>query len=518
MSEHSSSPYFASPAGSADGSGTDIIGTSQPGDPGSAESPPNPPRRRGGIVVLGAALAVALVAGGSAVAYSQLAGGGTQPESLVPSTAVAFVKIDLDPSAKEKVDILRFARTFPSAAKQVSADADDARDGLLRPLFSDSELLDYDTDVRPWLGDRVGVAALPATGSDEEPDGLLVVQYTDETKARAALAKAARADVADGADASGFVLRDGYAMIGETQAKVDAADRAARKDNLASNDRYRDDIGLLPGDRVLTGWADLVALGRTAQGLAGSLTGVGPLAGATPGAQGRVVVSASVEPTYLEVQGRLLGTDRTGTAKPARQLITSLPSSTVAAVSASDAGAAVATQLDALTTGPAGDLLEGVQQGTGLDLRRDLPALLGKHVVIALGDVPSLEGGKLPSVGLRTTSGDPAAAEAVADTLIGLGQRAGVTVEKRRAAADVVLSVGDGYADRLAVDGDLGSGARFRTALPDIDDAGSAVWVDLARLAELGPDSEDLKHLDALGITVGRDGDSDVVRMRLIVR
>ena len=86
---------------------------------------PAPKKRRGKLIPLIAALAVLLVAGaGGAFAYSRLAGGGDQPATVLPSTAVAYARIDLDPSAGQKVNAIRFLMKFPSVKEQMGLSSD----------------------------------------------------------------------------------------------------------------------------------------------------------------------------------------------------------------------------------------------------------------------------------------------------------------------------------------------------------------------------------------------------------
>ena len=67
---------------------------------------------------VGAAVAVAVVAavtlGGTAV-VSALGGGGAQPEDVLPANAIAFAKLDLNPSAGQKLAVFQLASKFPKS-------------------------------------------------------------------------------------------------------------------------------------------------------------------------------------------------------------------------------------------------------------------------------------------------------------------------------------------------------------------------------------------------------------------
>ena len=131
-----------------------------------------------------------LVGGGTAVAVTMLGGGGAQPDSVLPGNAIAYVRMDIDPSAGQKIAAVRLLRKLPQVDDAL-AGGGDPRQKLFQTLQKDSPDLrsvDYDKDVKPWLGDRFGVAVLP---SDQAGDVNVAValQVKDEDKARAGITK-----------------------------------------------------------------------------------------------------------------------------------------------------------------------------------------------------------------------------------------------------------------------------------------------------------------------------------------
>src|SRR5690348_4643786 len=159
--------------------GADVLAT---------ESQPPARGRRRGVLIGASVLAVALVGGGAALAASKLGGGGAQPDEAVPASAVGFVAVDLDPSAGQKVDFLRFARKFPDARTAIGSD-DDVRKALFEALKKDGQIKgDWSSDVAPWLGDRAGFAVLPPAADGEDPSALVVLAVTDAGKAKAGIA------------------------------------------------------------------------------------------------------------------------------------------------------------------------------------------------------------------------------------------------------------------------------------------------------------------------------------------
>ena len=99
---------------------------------------------------------------------------------------------------------------------------------------------------------------------------------------------------------------------------------------------------------------------------------------------------------------------------------------------------------------------------------------------------------------------------------------------RRRVGEDLVVASTPAQADRLASVGTLGEDPGFSRALPDLDDAHLAVWVDLAGLAsaifggwssEAAADETDanLAPIEGLGMTMtsGAEG-SATSRLRLV--
>lgn len=490
-----------------------------PPTPGTPETEPlpveSPRRRRGGAGTIAAVVAAVLLIVGGGVglaAYRSLSGGGAQPEKYAPASSFAFAKIDLDPAAAQKLALRRFADKFPSSPTRKGSG--DLRDQFLRSLFEDDGKVDYDRDVKPWLGDRAGVAGfLDASG---KPQVELIVQYKDKDKAKSGLDRI----LAGGGDLH-YSLQDGYAVLAEEQSVVDEAVRSAAKADLGGADVYRKDVDELTGDQVVTAWVDIersVAAGRANGAGSGRLPPQ-----VLDQAKGRLAVGLHAGDDYLELEGATFDTPTSGASGSATDMIRGLPEGTLAALAIGDPGKAVTSAFDRLRNDPSFEriapTLESIRQETGLRLPEDLATLLGRSAVIALGSVPT--GGGVPQVGLRSTPTDPGAGRKIAEQVVALARASGtgVTLETRSAGDDVVLAVGEGYAARLATDGRLGEGSLFKTAMGDLPDkVSAAAFIDLGTLLRDLPraSGEDASHLRALGISVRQEGKGSRLRMRLV--
>ncbi|MFF3065914.1 DUF3352 domain-containing protein [Oerskovia sp. NPDC057915] len=235
-----------------------------------------PSRLRTGLVLGGAATAALVLVGGGVFAYSALDGGGVQPEAALPGTAFAYVRVDLDPSATQKVNLLRLANRFPDLAADLDVDLGDDAD--LRRLVVDAISksgtceIDYATDVEPWIGQRAALAVLPPVegaatgdaGATPEPEPVVALQVTDEGAARAAIESGL--GCGDGIEPAQVAFADGYALI--TSENVVAADvaAAAQKAPLADAPRFAADMKALGDPGLISWWADVEGAITTLEG------------------------------------------------------------------------------------------------------------------------------------------------------------------------------------------------------------------------------------------------------------
>ncbi|GAA1719291.1 hypothetical protein GCM10009809_13900 [Isoptericola hypogeus] len=217
-----------------------------PGEPA-----PAPRRRARKLLTIGLAGGLVLVGGAGAVAYAMLSGGGAQPHDVLPANALAYARVDLDPSAGQKVEVLRLLQKFPALADSVGDEDADLRALFVEKALEDCDV-DFAADVEPWLGQRVGVALL-----DEPFEPVVAIQVDDEDKARAGITELAECS---GAEADGIAFLDGYAIVGSGQEAVDTAVAAAAEESLGETSAFTAATEKVGDQGVASGWADYGAL------------------------------------------------------------------------------------------------------------------------------------------------------------------------------------------------------------------------------------------------------------------
>lgn len=281
-----------------------------------------------------AALTLVVSAGVATAAYRGTSN-GTSPTSLIPANAFAVATADLSLPDGQDGALETILGRFPGL--HLTGDGS-IRDRVLRTMLkSGDDPLDYDKDVKPWLGDHVAIAGWQHDG---HPQMEIVLQSTDDSSARSHLK-----DVMNGDGAVDF--RDGYAVIGSSDDAVQSALAASSKSSLDDTGPYDADIKALGHSEAITAWFDGPAAkdalsGTFLEGFA--MSGLGTLGpGMGDMLKGRVALGLHITDTIAQIDMRSVGAKTTGTAPST--MLTSLPAGTVGAFELGDPGSVV----DALT-------------------------------------------------------------------------------------------------------------------------------------------------------------------------
>jgi len=368
-------------------------------------------------VVLSAVLVACGNSGGKSTEANKAA-------ALVPSSALAYVSLAVNPSDSQKSQIDGILAKFPKASKKTY-------DGLKQDVLTKALQnlgLDYQGDVKPWLGDELALAAMPNTPN---PSPVVLIKSKDDGLAKIALEKAAKSPKFDAADR----ILNGYVVVVQ---KKDAAllDTVARQaasssTSLASQAKFTRVVDNLSGDRLVTAWADghallqlaKVQLSKQAGKAKVSLSGIPDLGSAA--ADLHVVDSGAVVDGLVETPGSTGGGDMT--------ITNNLPSDTLATLSLWNLGGAFDSVLGAVigSNPVASQDLQKAQQSIGLDIRKDVLSWMHGEAVLAVGPPTT---GPTPNFALLVHATDPAQAQAAVGKISSiLEQRLGVKLDQRPA-------------------------------------------------------------------------------------
>jgi len=486
------------------------------------------------MVALAALLVLVVGGGGGAFAYNVLSGRGTQPEDVLPGNAINYVRFDLDPAGDQKVALLNLARKFPELRERLGQ-GDDLRKSLFEALQKeDDDLSDvvYETDIEPWLGDRLGVAQVPGTdGGDTETVVALQIKGDEET-VRKALDKMGSED-----DETGYAFTDDYLIIAETQSLADRFAQAGAESSLASNQRFADDMDALGQPGILSFWADLAKAAKSRQGVTLPEVPVGPAE-----VTGRLVGALSFETNAVQLKAVVRGVEDVPQVNGSVRL-GELPSSTIAALSVAGAGQAFEQQWPQLrkmieSTGMISEFdssLRAIESQFGITIPGDIVTLLGEELTIAVDErglsdamLAGSETGTPPSqpplVGIRSTT-DVKKAEGVLGKLQELVAATGapITLATATGSDSAVIATTQEYAKELVRGGDLGSNEAFQAAVVDVDKAHFAMFADLDKLEKLYGQAvppermENLEPLRAVGMSGTTTADGGTFTVRVLV-
>jgi hypothetical protein len=447
---------------------------------------------------------VALVAaGGGIFAYGKL-NGGKQPAAVLPGTAVAYARVDLNPSAGQKVAAIRFLLKFPSVKENLglTGEDDDLRQKLFESIkkYAGDDLADvnYETDVKPWLGERAGVAVLPA-GGDDEPKAIVAIQVKNEDKASQGIDKL----FAKERDKPGKAFSNGYLLLSDSQATVDSAVAAAKDNSLEQNEKFSADMKALGEQGFVSVWADM--------------KGVAAISGKVDSEAMAGISDASMaaalrfDSSYVELKGIARGDQSVKVnSADAGDIIGQLPDTTAAAVAVSGGESLVDTmwsQLEKSSNGNIKEMTEEIEGETGLSLPDDLKTLLGKNLAVAV-DKNADDG---PQIAARLET-DPAKAEPVVEKLVNLLQRKAGNVPVRQAKDDdtLVVATTEEYAQRVLKSGNLGDSETFKQTLPDTKGAVTIGYLDFTAADSLSKEfssNKDVAALRSAGFVARSTGD-----------
>jgi len=493
-------------------------------DQGEQSTHPNPlqdkqkPATRGSVKWIGAAAAAAVVvalAGGGMAFARTLGGGGAQPEDVLPGNAIAFVKVDLNPSAGQKLAVFQLASKFPKVKSKVTSQDTSVKQSTFGSLFTgDTGLgLNYKKDVEPWLGDRIGLGVFPDLDSDKKPEVGLTIAFTDQAAAKSALDRA----IAKGTKNKvkfGYAFTDGYVIVSDTTAHATALVKAGKVNTLARS-KYAEDVKSLGSDQIAVGWADIAAAYKAVPKDLLAPGGPSMFKGADDPrkASGRYVVGLHADSSFLELNGK--GIDIKGAAGLLKQsagarpgMITSFPTDIFGAATIKGLGKNLGTYYTTLTADGDSMGVKEMLSGTGIDSAKKIETLLGDETGVVVAGTKDN-----PEFAIRTRGSNTDAAMAIARGALGAtpASDAGVSVEKISDPDGIVVSMGaDLSASIFEKSGSkLGGSEAFRQALPDAGSADAAGYVNLAKVVPLltehpasSADVASMRPFNALGLTV----------------
>ena len=518
--------------------------------------PPGATRRnRKPLLIAGGAVALGLV-GGGVWAATALLGTGAQPAEALPASTLGYASIDLDPSAAQKVEAFQMLRKFPAIKDELGlASGDDLRKKLFDGIQAEAGCSDlgYRVDIEPWIGDRAAVAAVD-TGADL-PTPVLVLQVTDADKADAGLGKirSCATSAAGGGDIGGWAIRDGWAVIAETDALATTVADEAAESSLADDGDYQTwtdevgDAGIVhlyaapsAGQYLADNFADLGMLGGSAMSCAASdgseacPTDLGPPPPVLPREVSDALKDFKGMAATIRFDDGALELEAAGDPAAAKDaprptdagddVVATLPDDTAVAFGFGFAEGWFSEFVDQMATSMPGktsaeELMKQLGKESGLDLPGDAETLAGESVAVAVGsDID-------PEAALNSGGSDiPVAVKikgdsnAIADVLDKVRKQAGPAasfLDSDSNGDQTAIGPDADYRAAVLEDGGLGDTAEFQGVVREAEKASAVLFVNfdagdwLVNLAEGDQEAVDnLEPLEGLGMSAWLDDDA----------
>jgi uncharacterized protein DUF3352 len=367
-------------------------------------------RRRLALAVAAVVAVVALAVFAVPALPCGFPGGGqcSPPDAaagLVPADALAYVHVDVEGSSDQYRSAAAMADRVPNLSAQLTS-------RLLRLPAASPSSAAFERSVRPWLGDEVALALLPAARAPQEVELLAAADESGARRYQSAIAgsrartvtyRGVRVEIGRGRIASA-ILR-GFLVIGTgrgTRSVIDAATGAkgaASLDSSAAAGSVRDE---LPDERVADAYLSPSGVAALAGRPASLLSSLAPFL--APGSTEGVAAALVAGGGGLELEVRSELDPHRAKAKPGffaafpsfdPTLASSLPAGTLAYVGIgrpADAIAALDRQARTEEPGLAralSRLLRQARRAGHVDVRRDLLPALGDEGALALEPGPS---------------------------------------------------------------------------------------------------------------------------------
>lgn len=473
---------------------------------------------------------------------------GADPATAVPADTPVYIEAVVRPEGDQGDNARALVERFVGP---------DQLETFLDEALRDSESGEsYEKDIKPWLGERVGIGVTDLAAS--EPGFAGAVAVTDTEKAEAFLGKDSEkkgeyegTQLYQDDDTFAGVAGD-FVAIADSQAGVKRIIDTIDGESLAESERFESAVDELPDERLGALYVDTKALSALAE----ADPDLDPAGKAVLkqlfGSDAEPITAAlTAEPDAATIEAQLssralaaLGPLSTGKAP---ELLRDVPADSWAVLGYSDVGKGLKETLDLFAGALGGAALTGqLESQIGINLERDVFSWMGDLALFVRGDGLASIGGALV---IEVT--DESAAGAAIPKLVAAAKQNGAPVRGANVAgadeaysltvpgapADVILADGGdrvvlAFGEQAAEDGlepseTIGDSGLYERAERALDGIAPATIVDftkaLALIEQAAAGDEDfaeakpyLEKLDL--IAAGAEDDDGTLRSRFTVK
>ena len=515
--------------------------------------------RFGVLVVVTLAIALGAGCGGTS------GNGDADPAKVAPKTSAAYAVATISPKGGQRDAVNSVARKLFGESDPGKAISQSLQRAIKRsPSARD---LDYEKDIRPWLGRRAAVAVTQGQSGAERTSGAVIIASKDVDATRATIAKLERGqrltrgsyrgvsyDV-DRSDQSTVGVVGDYLVLGFRTDGFRSVVDASKDGGLVDTPNFQ--VAKRRGEgKLALAYVDVkglvgAALRRLPPDQRSAVQGALGGGGTQPAT---ATLDAKENEVSFEVLAAAGERNAGGAAEAGGPVIAGLPGDSWAAFGIPRVGQALTTSVRRFQSGlgaaAIGPIKTELRRRTGLDLERDILAALGDVAFFARGTSLLTAGG-----GAVIQSPDPAAARRLVSKVgafiarqgaanrvraasTAIGGAAGVKITSPRVpgavnfvvkGAKLVLAYSDpATTEALSPSTKLSQSGTYRRAAATLGGISPSLFVDFAPVltfvdavtakrsdASVARARQVLQSLDTLALGSRREGDQQVVRFVL---
>lgn len=209
--------------------------------------------------------------------YLVLFSAGTdQAARAVPADATAYATVYLQPSTGQKMNLSALLGQVPGFADAAGLDQ---KIHEVSARFLGQAGIDYEADIRPWIGNQLSIAAKPGASLADEPQLLLLASVRDRAGAAEAMGRIMTGRGLTGtestyqgvavtvAEGMAWAVLDELLLVAQDAPSVEAAldAQADRRPSLADDAAFTAAMRLLPPDHLAVAYLDLARLAEVGE-------------------------------------------------------------------------------------------------------------------------------------------------------------------------------------------------------------------------------------------------------------
>lgn len=442
----------------------------------------------GKVVTGGVALAVV---GGGIWAFTAFGLNNVDLAEAAPQGSATYMEVNLDPSVSQKVAAMSLGKKISSITGDESI-----KDGNLMKSISEDDFpgLNYENDIDPWLGDKTA-----AVGFNEDFDVVSVYTIDDKAKAEEQVKKVSDKDKV-------YEVQDKWIVVAENKSKLDAYHKSFEgKETLNKDEVFKKDRQAA-GDNIAYGWFDLSKANNKTEELGYDVD--------TPEVSGRVSAALSLSSNSVDLKAKTYemkidGETSWNTDQKGAQLIQGFSESAVAGFEVVDLSNSIKNNWEKLYQNDdmKAQLQEGldpVEETLGIKIPDEIEKILGNNLAFAYNDTNTME--------LAAKGADKETWENLYNLAVSFAapeEDFGVLTTEGDVQKFMYNYTSNGETESETRLGDTDS---FKKAMPNLEEAQVAAYVDLDKMIKLDEVEEKKgENVDegAIGLTMSYDKEKD---------